>query len=417
MSTNLILEAVKTAIKDGEATVNLKEASTLTGSGSGIGGRIIYDDAFAALRMGCPIRMAGARVIDTIGSDQAFVAKTGNITNIENGAVVTASIAASVLTVTAVTSGVLRVGQTISGSGITAGTYISALGSGTGGTGTYTVIGDTTASSTTVTAVGNPWGYYPINNNNAVTGYSTVLWQLPVRAIQASVPIRTAVLSDINNIDSAIVGDIALELAQQEALGMMFNNDQAGSTTGYYGATSGLRGLNSYSSSTSAAAFGSSGSAITDGLHTVLSVEQAGSSAVIYNDLSNLAAALPPQYWIDPSTCWMMHPTTIKLLRQLTTTTSNIPFFLEVGDDDGGAVVYIFGFPVCANPYMDLAGTGKYPVYLAAWNQFVTIADNELMSLKMFEQTSPGFITMFAEKRVCSTIRDVFAGVRLTYTS
>ena len=34
---NLILEAVRTALKEGEATVNLNEASALTGSGSGVG--------------------------------------------------------------------------------------------------------------------------------------------------------------------------------------------------------------------------------------------------------------------------------------------------------------------------------------------------------------------------------------------
>ena len=71
MTTNLLLEAVKTAMLEGKATVNLNEASALTGSGSGVGGRVIYDDAFATLRKGNPIRMAGARVINTIGSDEA----------------------------------------------------------------------------------------------------------------------------------------------------------------------------------------------------------------------------------------------------------------------------------------------------------------------------------------------------------
>jgi hypothetical protein len=32
------------------------------------------------------------------------------------------------------------------------------------------------------------------------------------------------------------------------------------------------------------------------------------------------------------------------------------------------------------------------------------------------EQTAPGFITMFAEKRMVSTVRDPFAGVRLIAT-
>ena len=111
---SLILESIKAALKNGKASVNLKEAALLTGSGSGIGGRNIYDDAFASLRMFNPIRGAGARVVDTIGSDQTFVVKTGNATNIQNGAVVTGAIAASVLTVSAVTSGTLRVGQIIS---------------------------------------------------------------------------------------------------------------------------------------------------------------------------------------------------------------------------------------------------------------------------------------------------------------
>lgn len=64
-------------------------------------------------------------------------------------AVVTGSIAATTLTVTAVTSGTLAIGQTIQGGGILAGTKITARGTGTGGTGTYTVdIAQTVASST-----------------------------------------------------------------------------------------------------------------------------------------------------------------------------------------------------------------------------------------------------------------------------
>jgi hypothetical protein len=36
------------------------------------------------------------------------------------------------------------------------------------------------------------------------------------------------------------------------------------------------------------------------------------------------------------------------------------------------------------------------------------------MNVQMFEQTAPGFITMYAEKRVVSTVREPFAGVRLS---
>lgn len=69
-------------------------------------------------------------------------------------ATVTGSIATTVLTVTAVTSGVLAVGQQLTGTGITAGTYITAFLTGTGGTGTYSVSVSQTATSTTITTNG-----------------------------------------------------------------------------------------------------------------------------------------------------------------------------------------------------------------------------------------------------------------------
>jgi hypothetical protein len=60
-------------------------------------------------------------------------------------AAVTASLSTTIMTVTSVASGVLGVGQIVSGVGITAGTTISAVGTGTGGVGTYTL----SASATT----------------------------------------------------------------------------------------------------------------------------------------------------------------------------------------------------------------------------------------------------------------------------
>jgi hypothetical protein len=68
------------------------------------------------------------------------------------GAVVTGAISGTTLTVSAVTNGVLAVGSFLSGSGVTAGTYITALGTGTGGAGTYTVSASQTVSSTTITS-------------------------------------------------------------------------------------------------------------------------------------------------------------------------------------------------------------------------------------------------------------------------
>lgn len=340
MNNSAVIQGIKEALLEGQSTVNLREASAITGSGSDIGGRVISDAAFAPLRYKNPFRQVSRQIIAT-SSDEKFVVKTGN------------------------------------------------------------------SSDTT-----NPWGY-AINTNEGSPNQETSFWQLPIRSVNAVLPVRTAILSDIDNLEETLAMDLALEFSQNEANSMMFNNDQAGSTTTAYGATNGLRGLNSYPGSTSAASFGTSGSAITNGIHTVLQVQQAGASAVTYDDLANLMAALPAQYLYDEKTCWMMHPTTIGAIRKLKGSTGGSPMFLEVGDNDGGAVVYIYGHRVIPNPYMDVAGVGKYPVYLANWDLFVTIADREEMSIKRFDQTAPGFVYMFAEKRVCSTIRDVFAGVRL----
>jgi HK97 family phage major capsid protein len=337
---NIILDAIKKSLKKEEKiTVNLNEASALTGSGSGVGGRVIYDDAFAALRYANPLRIAGSRVIPTIGSNQAFVVKTGNVTNPTN-----------------------------------------------------------------------PWGY-GFTPNVGTPNTATSFWQLPVQVVAAQVPVRTAILSDINNLNETLLSDIALEFAQQESYSMMLNNDQSGSTTTTYGATYGLRGLNSYSSGSSAA-FGTNGSGPTNGIHTVLTNNAATGGAISYNDIVNLFTALPPQYYNLPSTAWMMHPNTIAYVRELKDT-SGLPLFLDIGQKDGNSVGNLFGQPLISNPYMDQIGSGKLPVYLAAWERFVTIADHEEMSFQWFEQTQAGFLTLFAEKRVCSTIRDVFGGVRL----
>ena len=68
----------------------------------------------------------------------------------------TGSIATTTLTVTAMLSGSpIVVGMYVDGTSVTDGTYITAFGTGTGGTGTYTVNQSVTASSTTMTAHSN----------------------------------------------------------------------------------------------------------------------------------------------------------------------------------------------------------------------------------------------------------------------
>jgi len=339
MSANQkILDGIKKTITEGgKVNIDLREASTLTGSGDGIGGRTYFDDAFASLRFANPIRDM-SRVVPAFGSAVQFVAKTGNAAN-----------------------------QT------------------------------------------NPFGY-TFTPDSGTPNTATSIWQLPTRVITAQLPVRTAVMSDINYLDQTIIDDLMFEFAQIEGASMVLNNDQSGSTTTATGGTSGLRGLNMYTSA-SASAFGSSGTAITNGIHSIATFTQAA-AAVTYSDITDMVRLFPAQYWNLPGTAWMMHPQTMHELRNLGGATA-IKQFPEVGDGDGGAVLNIFGFPVIANPNMQTTGAGKFNIYLANWPRFVTIADVEEMSVQAMEQTAPGFVTLFAEKRLVSTVRDPFAGIRL----
>lgn len=65
------------------------------------------------------------------------------------GASFTATISGTTMTVSAVASGTLNVGDLVAGSGVTAASYITALGTGTGGTGTYILSQSSTVSSGT----------------------------------------------------------------------------------------------------------------------------------------------------------------------------------------------------------------------------------------------------------------------------
>ena len=340
-----ILEGIKQALTEGESKVNLfeeqaqdvKEASGLTGSGLNVGGKIYFDDSFAALRYENPFRIGSRQIKSTNTSATQFVAKTGNAAN-----------------------------------------------------------------ST------NPWTYAVVPDSGS-PNIATTFWQLPTRVISAQLPIRSAVMSDINGLDQTIVKDLVLEFSQLEAASMALNNDQAGSTTTSTGATDGLRGLKTYLLNTSTAQYGTSGTAITNGIHTIV-YESVSASAPTYDDLVATLNKLPPQYWYRPTTAWHMHPSLIALLREMKATGGQ-PLLLEVGDGDGGALTHLFGIPVIPNPYLNSPAVNGLMGVLADWDEFLTIADAEEMTIKTYEQTQPGFLTLYAEKRLASTVRNPFAGV------
>jgi hypothetical protein len=88
-----------------------------------------------------------------INSSTTLGTSTIAISQVQTATSVTGAISGTTLTVSAVSTGSLTVGQMITGTGVLPGTVITAFGTGTGGTGTYTVSRSQTVASTTITNV------------------------------------------------------------------------------------------------------------------------------------------------------------------------------------------------------------------------------------------------------------------------
>lgn len=97
------------------------------------------------------VATVGQKVFATYGTGAITTGAAGSS---PAGASFTGAISGTTLTVSAVGSGTLAVGQPVSGAGVTAGTVITALGTGTGGAGTYTVSVSQTVASEAMTTVG-----------------------------------------------------------------------------------------------------------------------------------------------------------------------------------------------------------------------------------------------------------------------
>jgi len=339
----------------------MKEASTLTGSGAGIGGRTAYDPVFTPLRLLNPMRGV-SRQVATDGATYQFRAKTGN--------------------------------------------------------------------------AGAAWGY-TIQNNGSATTEATNIWQLTLQDLNVQFPIRTAALDDIDGLEANVVSDMLAEFSQAEALSMIQNNDQ-GLTTLPYGGSNGLRGLNQYGGvnstytggTTSVSALGSSGTGSTSGLHSVATYDQlttngnALANNVTFQDMVNFVYALPQQYW-TPTAKIVVGPLMLAAIRGLVDD-NGTPVFERMGPMlEDGIVGRMLGFDVVVNKYLDVpalysasAGTDDlFPMYFADWQQSHTIVDRLNMILRRYDQTAPGFITFFGEKRLATSIVDPFAIVRYRSTA
>lgn len=342
----------------------LKEASALTAGGDGKGGRTAYDPVFAALRLANPLRGV-SRTVATDGSSYQFRVKTGN--------------------------------------------------------------------------AGAQWGY-GIQNNGAATTENTTIWQVVLKDINVQFPIRTAALDDIDGLEANVVDDMLAEFAQNEALSMIINDDQSGDgTTVATGGADGLRGLDQYAGAnatytggtTSTAAFGSSGTGSSSGLHSLATYDQittngntVGAANITYKDVVNFIYALPQQYWTE-SAKFVVSPVLLAQIRGLVDD-NGTPVFERMSPlETNGIVGRLLGFDVVVNKYLDnpsqattgAAGTTSlYPMYFADWSRFHTIVDRLNMVMRRYDQTLPGFITFFGEKRLATSVRDPFAGVRYRST-
>jgi len=116
------------------------------------------------------------------------------------GASFTGSISGTTLTVTAIGSGAIAIGQTLSGTGVTAGTTIVGFNTGAGGNvnevGTYTITPSQTASSTTVSA------YYqrPLSLTSAYVRISTTANGAPIIGGGLDYPVAVLNFDQYNSI-------------------------------------------------------------------------------------------------------------------------------------------------------------------------------------------------------------------------
>jgi uncharacterized phage protein gp47/JayE len=131
--------------------------STITNAADGVMGSVVES------RADFEYRRKNSVALNAMGSLPSIYANVYALDNVldvyaldnpSGGATFTGAIAGTTLTVSAMVVGALAVGQIVAGNGVTAGTYITALGTGSGGLGTYTVNNSQTVGGETMTTPG-----------------------------------------------------------------------------------------------------------------------------------------------------------------------------------------------------------------------------------------------------------------------
>ena len=155
-------------------TVSLMKSGTIAAGQQLFGFGVTAETVITALGTGTGgVGTYTINISHSIGTQQDFNSATA-------GAVVTGSISGTTLTVTAVTSGTLYPGQTVQGTGITAGTIITALGGSAALSYSITAAGTGYAVGDSITVVGGVYSAQTtytvatIGGSGAVTGLTLV---------------------------------------------------------------------------------------------------------------------------------------------------------------------------------------------------------------------------------------------------
>ncbi len=107
--------------------------------------------ASAVFSNGTAVMLTSSDTMPTgLSTNTLYYIVNANVTSVFAG---TGSISGTVLDISSVQSGAIGVGTVISGTGITAGTTVTSLGTGTGGTGTYNISASQTVASTRIAGV------------------------------------------------------------------------------------------------------------------------------------------------------------------------------------------------------------------------------------------------------------------------
>jgi len=148
----------------------------------------------------------------------------------------TGSIAASVMTVSAVNTGELAVGNVVKGAGVTAGTYITSFGTATGGPGTYNVSVSQTVASEAMTADAQAVEFDPVSKafviSSGTTGDASTI-NFPTGSLAISLKLTQstgAVLSqgaDAATPD-AFMNSLVSSTQNWAAFGTIFDPDETG---------------------------------------------------------------------------------------------------------------------------------------------------------------------------------------------